>query len=149
MRVGNTVFQFYNIPQKPEVKQVKNSVELTKELKKLFPRCNVIVMDYIYTISSYKDVENLTTLNLSINQPWVWDTADCDNLAWTLKDISQSITGNMALGFAIVPGHALNIVRCSDQHWYWIDNKDNKHQIFPINGVESITKGYWPNTIIL
>lgn len=149
MRVGNTVFQFYSIPSKPVVSQVKTGVELQKELKKLWPKCQVVLLDEIYTVSNMKDIEDLLKLNMSINEPWTWDTLDCDNYAWTTKDLSQSITGNMALGFAIVPGHALNIVRASNNQWWWIDNKNNKQEMFLCNGAESIKKGYWPTLIII
>lgn len=147
MRFGDVVIQVFRVP-KLEVKQVMTGTELEAELKKIFPKAQVILTDEKYRILSLRDVEDLLTLNSTRGRPWKWDLYDCDNYMRSIWQLFGDVTGNAAIGAAVVPAHALNLIRCVEG-WYWIDNKGNKNEVFGIRSAEALLRGYTLKVVML
>lgn len=149
MRLGNVVFQFFMTPQEPNTLNVVNGEQLERELKTYFPKSQITLLDQKYKIYTLQDMTKLIEFNQNRQRKWIWDTYDCDNYAKSNWALINDILGNPAFGFATIKNHALNLMRCTDGQWYWIDNKNNTNEIFHIGSAKAIVEGYTLQKIMI
>jgi len=151
MRIKDSVFIFFKVPKSPEVKQVKFGSDLSKELTKRWSKCQVVMADEKYRITTKEEIERLLEANFHKSRDWTWDIYDCDNYARSLWSLMQDIGGNLAFGMAYVDRlggrHALNIFRDEKGEWYYVEPQNNK--IFHVGGPDAIMEAYKPYVIIL
>lgn len=151
MRIGNTVFLFFRAPNGPEIKQVKKGTEIEKSFKKSFPKCQVMMTDEDYRITSKDQIEELVKANFHVSRKWVWDIMDCDNKAKSLWSLMGDLGGNLAFGYVAVQHpkgkHALNCFLDAAGNWWYVEPEDNT--IFMMGGIEAIQMGYKPYFLIM
>lgn len=150
LRIGNVVFLFFRAPNEPEVKQVRKGVDIEKDFKKSFPKCQVMMTDENYRISTFMDVERLVNSNFHVSRKWVWDIMDCDNKARSLWSLMADLGGNLAFGYVCVQHksgrHALNCFLDHAGNWWYVEPENNT--IFMMGGIEAIKLNYKPYFVI-
>jgi hypothetical protein len=150
LRIGDTIFIFFKIPKPVEVKQVKTFDALEKELKSLFPKCPIYMLDSKYKIINQEDLKRLLEYNFFKDKKWSWDEYDCDNKARDLWSLIPRLAGNIAFGIVYVEKpnggrHALNMYRDEKNKWFFVEPEDNT--VFMVNGADAILLGYKPYKI--